>query len=109
MMSPLVAVASRAALYPIQSIILIALFVSGAYFHLLEIARNAPGSDSSSAVSPDYGTSITSPLMIWGRKHNTEWKWTLDPIPESDTDVFFLVYHSNDIFRLDIFVSPGVN
>jgi len=33
MISPLVAVASRAALYPIQSIIIIALLVSGAYFY----------------------------------------------------------------------------
>ena len=87
MINPLVAVASRAALYPIQSIILIALFVSGAYFHLLDIARNAPGTDSS-AIAPSY-TSNQAPVTIWARKHKSEWKWTLDPIPESETDVCF--------------------
>ena len=83
MISPLVAVTSRAALYPIQSIIIIALVVSGAYFHLLDIARNPP---TTSIPSADVYTTTTafSPIesTIWARKSESGWKWTVDPINE---------------------------
>jgi N-terminal domain with HPIH motif len=92
MLSPLVAVASRAALYPIQSIILIALLVSGAYFHLLDIARNAP---ASSIPSGDVYSSTTSfpptESTIWARKNTNGWKWTLDPVSDIDGDVWTLL------------------
>jgi len=90
MISPLVAVASRAALYPIQSIIIIALVVSGAYFHLLDIARN---SSTSAIPNVDLYLGSTSSAFaaststIWGRKHTTGWGWTLDPLPEKEIDV----------------------
>ena len=91
MISPFVAVASRAALYPIQSIIIIALLVSGAYFHLLDIARNSPGS---SIPNGDVYSSTTSyaPVesTIWARKHNDGWKWTVDPVPDFKDDVYSL-------------------
>lgn len=74
MISPLVAVTSRAALYPIQSIIIIALVVSGAYFHLLDIARNPPSSVSDSDI---YASPEES--RIWARKSPSGWKWTVDP------------------------------
>ena len=74
MISPLVAVTSRAALYPIQSIIIIALVVSGAYFHLLDIARNPPSSVSDSDI---YASPEES--RIWARKSSGGWKWTVDP------------------------------
>jgi len=78
MISPLVAVASRAALYPIQSIIIIALLVSGAYFHLLDIARNPPPS----SMNPNGVDLPRVPVQstIWARKQNDVWKWTVDPI-----------------------------
>lgn len=93
-MGPLVAVTSRAALYPIQSIIIIALLVSGAYFHLLDIARNPP---SSSVSGGDLYTTSTSSLIpsestIWARKGHDGWKWTLDPLTESTAEV---TPHSN--------------
>jgi len=91
--TPLVAVASRAALYPIQSIIIIALIVSGAYFHLLDIARNSPpsstvsnGSDidsSSSGISAFPSTVATISMQ----KRKGEWKWSLDPVSVSPEGV----------------------
>jgi hypothetical protein len=93
MLSPLVAVASRAALYPIQSIILIALFVSGAYFHLLDIARNAPGAEDASAIAAVFAPT-RAPVTIWARKQNSEWKWTLDPISDPEKDVGSFSYLS---------------
>lgn len=86
MISPLVAVTSRAALYPIQSIIIIALVVSGAYFHLLDIARNSPDS----RVSGD-NNSINSLVPIESRiqaiKNSDGWKWTVDPVLDIENDV----------------------
>jgi hypothetical protein len=93
MISPLVAVTSRAALYPIQSIIIIALAVSGAYFHLLDIARNPP--DASTSSSSAFGTPASiNPLgsTIFARKGAEGWKWTVDPINET-VNVFSLRYH----------------
>jgi len=90
MLSPLVAVASRAALYPIQSIIIIALVVSGAYFHLLDIARNSPTSalpNSHLYTSSASNLVATSTSTIWGRKQPTGWEWTLDPLAEKEMDV----------------------
>ena len=88
MISPIAAVASRAALYPIQSIIIIALVVSAAYFHLLDIARNSPVSSSSIASGDMYAPLSQLESQIWSRKYNDdEWKWTLDPIDESDSKV----------------------
>jgi N-terminal domain with HPIH motif len=91
MISPFVAVASRAALYPIQSIIIIALLVSAAYFHLLDIARNSP---RSSIPSGDvYSPTISyAPLQstIWARRHNDGWKWTMDPVLDFKDDVYLL-------------------
>jgi hypothetical protein len=90
MISPLVGVASRAALYPIQSIIIIALVVSGAYFHLLDIARNSP---ASAVPSGDvYSSSTSRPFAassstIWARKHPDGWEWTLDSLTEKEMDV----------------------
>lgn len=87
MISPFVAVASRAALYPIQSIIIIALLVSAAYFHLLDIARNSPRSSDDV-----YSSAISyAPLesTIWARRHNDGWKWTVDPVLEFKDDVYF--------------------
>lgn len=80
MIGPLVAVTSRAALYPIQAIIIIALVVSGAYFHLLDIARNPP--TSSILNSPVVGNSAPVESTIWARKTEGGWKWTVDPISE---------------------------
>jgi N-terminal domain with HPIH motif len=91
MISPLVAVASRAALYPIQSIIIIALLVSGAYFHLLDIARNSH--DSPIPSGDLYSSTISyAPVesAIRARKHNDEWKWTVDPDPDFKDDVYLL-------------------
>ena len=87
MIGPLVAVTSRAALYPIQAIIIIALVVSGAYFHLLDIARNPPAESvlSSSVVGPPAPTEST----IWARKTSEGWKWTVDPVSE-ESDVWTL-------------------
>jgi hypothetical protein len=84
MITPLVAVASRAALYPIQSIIIIALLVSGAYFHLLDIARNPL--PPSSAVTPNGIDLPRVPVhaTIWARKQNDAWKWTVDPVVNVD-------------------------
>jgi hypothetical protein len=76
--SPLVGVASRAALYPIQSIIIIALLVSGAYFHLLDIARNPPPSTVPSTTVAVPRVPVQS--TIWARKQNDVWKWTVDPV-----------------------------
>ncbi|SRR6266496_2062622 len=88
MISPLVAVASRAALYPIQSIIIIALLVSGAYFHLLDIARNSPGSSiRSGEVSSSTSGYAQVESTIWARKHNDGWKWTVDPVPDFKDNV----------------------
>jgi hypothetical protein len=81
MISPLVAVASRAALYPIQSIIIVALLVSGAYFHLLDIARNPPSSPG--RLDPSAPVQST----IWARKSSEGWKWTFDRIADTDGDV----------------------
>ena len=88
MISPLVAVASRAALYPIQSIIIIALLVSAAYFHLLDIARNSPGS-SISGVDVYSSTAAFAVVesTIWARKYSDGWKWTVNPVPELNQDV----------------------
>jgi hypothetical protein len=73
-----VGVASRAALYPIQSIIIIALLVSGAYFHLLDIARNpAPSTVPSTTVAVPR---VSVQSTIWARKQNDVWKWTVDPV-----------------------------
>jgi hypothetical protein len=89
MISPLVAVASRAALYPIQSIIIIALLVSGAYFHLLDIARNSPDFSIPSAdVYPSTPGNVAVESTIWARKHSDGWKWTVDPIPDFKDDVY---------------------
>ena len=93
MITPFIAVASRAALYPIQSIIIIALVVSGAYFHLLDIARNSP---ASAMASDDlYSSSTSNPVpagisTIWGRKRPDGWEWSLDPLVEKDLDVCIL-------------------
>ena len=100
MISPLVAIASRASLYPIQSIIIIALVVSGAYFHLLDIARNPP---TSAMPSRDiYSPSTSSPFAartstIWGRKHATGWEWSLDPLAEKEVDVSILGCEWSDV------------
>jgi len=88
MIAPFVAVASRAALYPIQSISIVALIVSGAYFHLLDIARNAP--DSAIVGDTAYPSLSTFALVestIWARKDNDAWKWTIDPRPDQPKDV----------------------
>jgi hypothetical protein len=85
MIGPLIAVTSRAALYPIQAIIIIALVVSGAYFHLLDIARNPP-SDSILS-SPVVGPPALIESTIWARKTGSGWKWTVDPISE-EVDVW---------------------
>jgi len=99
MISPLVAVASRAALYPIQSIIIIALLVSGAYFHLLDIARNPPPS----SVNPDGVDLRRVPVQstIWARKQNDLWKWTVDPIVDADVRIYVLTscLWSGETFR----------
>lgn len=89
MLSPLVAVASRAALYPIQSIIIIALLVSGAYFHLLDIARNSSATASIPGAEGYSPTTAFTPVesTIWARKNNDGWKWTLDPVPELEGNV----------------------
>jgi N-terminal domain with HPIH motif len=94
MLSPLVAVASRAALYPIQSIIIVALFVSGAYFHLLDIARNSSGSASIPGGEGYLPTTAFTPVesTIWARKDNDEWKWTLDPVPELEGNVRLFLF-----------------
>jgi hypothetical protein len=94
MISPLVAVASRASLYPIQSIIVIALVVSGAYFHMLDIARNSPGSSISSGDT--YSTISLAPIesTIWAKKNSDGWKWTVDPVSEIENDVcIFVLLH----------------
>jgi len=78
MIGPLVAVASRAALYPIQSIVIIALLVSGAYFHLLDIARNPPPSSMNPNAVDLPKVQVQS--TIWARNQNDVWKWTVDPI-----------------------------
>jgi hypothetical protein len=99
MISPLVAVASRAALYPIQSIIIIALVVSGAYFHLLDIARNSHGSSASISTGDIYSSVSFSPSpesKIWARRNDDGWKWTVDPVGESETDVQILSYPCSD-------------
>ena len=85
MISPLVAVASRAALYPIQSIIIVALLVSGAYFHLLDIARNPP--PSSIGLTGLDLPRLPLQSTIWARKQNERWKWTIDPIANVDVRV----------------------
>jgi hypothetical protein len=78
---PLSRVASLAALYPIQSIIVIALFVSEAYFHLLGIIRNSP--NSLSAAEFLDGTPLVPyhlKATAWGQKDtNRQWKWTVNP------------------------------
>jgi N-terminal domain with HPIH motif len=92
MISPLVAVASRAALYPIQSIIVIALVVSGAYFHLLDIARNSPGSRISSGDNYSSSTTLV-PIesTIWAKKNSDGWKWSVDPVFDIEHDVLIFV------------------
>jgi hypothetical protein len=80
MIGPLVAVTSRAALYPIQAIIIIALVVSGAYFHLLDIARNPP--TSSILSSPVVGPPAPIESTIWARKTEAGWRWTVDPVSD---------------------------
>jgi|SRR5271154_189999 len=110
MISPLVAVASRAALYPIQSIIIIALVVSGAYFHLLDIARNSstsaiPNVDLYLSTSSAFAASTST---IWGRKHTTGWEWTLDPLPEKEIDVCHIsALKDLTLYRKVIFVWGG--
>jgi hypothetical protein len=99
MISPLVAITSRAALYPIQSIIIIALVVSGAYFHLLDIARNPPSSLSNLDIYPSLEES-----RVWARKSPSGWKWTLD----SSTDIAEVEMLPPKIdFRLIRFTSRG--
>jgi N-terminal domain with HPIH motif len=88
MTGPLIAVASRAALYPIQSIIIIALLVSGAYFHLLDIARNPPPS-SVAATTIDLPR-VSAPSTIWARKQNDVWKWTVDPVMAAEVRALYL-------------------
>jgi len=91
MIRPLVGVASRAALYPIQSISIVALIVSGAYFHLLDIARNSP--DSSIVADTPGSLSSTCAHVestIWARKDNDVWKWTVDPLLDLPEDVWTL-------------------
>jgi hypothetical protein len=111
MISPLVAVASRAALYPIQSIIIIALVVSGAYFHLLDIARNSPTSAISSVdlyLSSTSSAFAATTSTIWGRKQTTGWEWTLDPLPEKEIDVCISrVSKSLTLSRKVIFIWRG--
>src|ERR1700724_3571214 len=100
MISPLVAVASRAALYPIQSIIIIALVVSGAYFHLLDIARNPPSTVSDSDIY-----ALPEESRIWARKSSGGWKWTVDPstdITEVDNS-----FSSKVDFRITSSILPG--
>jgi hypothetical protein len=88
MLSPLVAVSSRAALYPIQSIIIIALLVSGAYFHLLDIARNSPSSPIPDGDVYSSSTALVPAMSkIWARKGNDGWKWTVDPLTEVEGNV----------------------
>jgi hypothetical protein len=87
MIGPLIAVTSRAALYPIQAIIIIALVVSGAYFHLLDIARNPPS--DSILNTPVVGPQAPLESTIWARKTSEGWKWTVDPISE-EVDVWTL-------------------
>jgi hypothetical protein len=94
MIGPLVAVTSRAALYPIQSIIIIALIVSGAYFHLLDIARNPP--DSSVAGSDLYRgpSDVVAPslLTMFARREASGWKWTAGRPDVVQKDVTFAVH-----------------
>jgi hypothetical protein len=78
MISPLVAVSSRAALYPIQSIILVGLLVSAAYFHLLDIARNAPSRNLDPLARP------APRPTIWARKNSDGWKWTFNPLTDAE-------------------------
>jgi len=90
-MGPLVAITSRAALYPIQSIIIIALVVSGAYFHLLDIARNPP--PNSASTHGDLYPALTGSFMpsestIWARKSQDGWIWTVDPLKETQLEVY---------------------
>jgi hypothetical protein len=88
MISPLVAITSRSALYPIQSIVLIALIVSGAYFHLLDIARNPPASAVSGGDVYSSNTAFSPPeSTIWARKSDGRWKWSVDARPEIRHDV----------------------
>jgi len=82
---PLVAVTSRAALYPIQSIIIIALIVSGAYFHLLDIARNPLPTEDLYRTS--VNRAVPSESTIWARKTHDGWKWTVDPVKDPSGDV----------------------
>jgi len=83
MITPLVAIASRAALYPIQSIIVVGLLVSGAYFRLLDIARNSPS--STNTLDPLSRSAVQS--TIWARKNSEGWKWTFDAIMDTAKDV----------------------
>jgi hypothetical protein len=96
MISPLVAVASRAALYPIQSIIIIALFVSGAYFHLLDIARNSPESSLTNDGLYAMSSSAFAPMesTIWAQNLKGEWKWTVNPVViENDVRLFLMCFN----------------
>jgi N-terminal domain with HPIH motif len=85
MIGPLVAVTSRATLYPIQSIIIIGLVVSGAYFHLLDIARNPPAASVSSSSAFRTSNSFTpGESTVYARKGSDGWKWSVDPINETE-------------------------
>jgi hypothetical protein len=90
--SPLVAVTSRSALYPIQSIVLIALIVSGAYFHLLDIARNPPASVSIGDAYPSTTALAPPESTIWARKNADGWKWTVEPVSDGGLDVIHSWY-----------------
>ena len=107
MLSPLVAVSSRAALYPIQSIIIIALLVSGAYFHLLDIARNSSGSSFPVAdVYSSSGALAPAESKIWARKSNDGWKWTVDPLVDAEQIVQTPFWIALSDVRT-IFILPG--
>jgi hypothetical protein len=107
MISPLVAITSRSALYPIQSIVLIAFIVSGAYFHLLDIARNPPAS----AVSDGdfYSNTAFSPLesTIWARRSDGGWKWSVEACPEIRHDVLILSLYRLTVIRKTIYILLG--
>jgi hypothetical protein len=108
LLGPLVAITSRAALYPIQSIIIIALAVSGAYFHLLDIARNPVQSSASSGdlFTNPAGSLIPAESTVWARKSQGGWKWTVEPVKDMTLEVYSSSC-TDQTFRPTFYVLPG--
>jgi N-terminal domain with HPIH motif len=107
MIGPLVAITSRSALYPIQSIVLIALIVSGAYFHLLDIARNPPAAVSDGDL---YSSNVAFSLpdsTIWARRSDVGWKWSIEARPEIRHDVLILSLYRLTVIRKNIYILLG--